>query len=195
MKRLLGGASGSFTGGDWACMRRNAHLRRYWRNRRTQSLAWSLLLLVPTASRLAYGDPQVQYLSLGIYALLAAGWALVVLRRRLPIVLPRFLLPLFVYVGWMPILLPVLSRVVACMGDRARPLPAQRPLADAVHPVPNRGRPQAAPKQPVGAWDTVFPANPVYVGVALGVLGRRDRQRRSDSSLRLPTPRGISRPP
>ena len=170
-------------------------MRRYWRNRRTQSLAWSLLLLVPTASRLAYGDPQVQYLSLGIYALLAAGWALVVLRRRLPIVLPRFLLPLFVYVGWMldsPARSPVWSHAWEIVLDLSQ-LSALSLMLFTLFPTVADPKPLRSSLLALGTLFSL--TNLVYVGVALAswvAVIAKDGQI-PPFGYRLP--RGISRPP
>ena len=84
-----------------------AVVQRYWQNRRLQSMVWFLLMLVPASAKLTGGDSQAQYLTLAIYFALAMGWVFVITRRHLPIVLPRFLLPLLAYVGLMLALLPL----------------------------------------------------------------------------------------
>ena len=88
-------------------MNQGGVLLRYWQNSRLQSVFWFLLMLVPASSRLAYGDATNQYLTLGIYALLAAGWLVTVVRRRLPVIVPRFLLGLFAYCLLMLVLVPL----------------------------------------------------------------------------------------
>jgi tetratricopeptide (TPR) repeat protein/O-antigen ligase len=145
-----------------------AVLRRFWQDSRFQGMVWFFLLLVPAASRLSYGDPTNQYLTLGIYTVLAGGWIALVVRRRLPILVPKFLLALFAYAALMVVLLP-LSPVRSHAWEILSDIAQFCALAIAVFTVfPKVLDPKPLEGSLISLGVLFSLANLVYVGIALG---------------------------
>lgn len=79
---------------------------RMLRRERVQTLAATILLLVPTAARLARADAQAQYLALSVYALAAAILVFSVWRTGNKFYLPQSFLALAAYIVLLLLLVP-----------------------------------------------------------------------------------------